>query len=303
MLHALKAVCRHARWPLGHLLPVQATDASAPLGSTGIWHDDSAGRFEALRALTESLQFDRDMGLPGKVWSTAAPVWINAGTPAAGAYPRLPMAVGLGLSSFFGFPVMVASEVVAVLEFFSIELQSPDESMLRLMAQIGTQLGRVIERRRAQERLLHDALHDPLTQLGNRRLFLDPLQHFLLRSNRVAGYQFAVLFIDLDRFKAVNDGLGHHAGDLLIVATAERLKAALRQSDLVARNSGADAPNDIVARLGGDEFTILLDNIAGTQTPIRVAERLLRVLAAPVDLAGQQAFISVSIGIALSASG
>jgi predicted signal transduction protein with EAL and GGDEF domain len=303
MRHALEAVCRHARWPLGHLLLVHRTGDSASLDSTGIWHDDSAGRFQPLRTLTESLQFGHDMGLPGRVLSMAAPLWVNAGSSDASAFSRLPMAIGLGLSSFFGFPVMVASEVVAVLEFFSLELQTPDESMLRLMAQIGTQLGRVIERQRAQERLLHDALHDPLTQLGNRKLFLDRLKHYLLRAERVAGYQFAVLFIDLDRFKAVNDGLGHDAGDLLIVATAERLKAALRQTDLVARDGGPDLPDDIVARLGGDEFTILLDKIAGAQTPIRVAERLLKVLAAPFDLAGQQAFVSASIGIALSASG
>jgi predicted signal transduction protein with EAL and GGDEF domain len=303
MRHALEAVCRHARWPLGHLLLVRGTGAGLSLDATGIWHDDGAGRFDALRTLTESLQFGHDMGLPGRVLSTAAPVWINAGSADASAFPRLQTAIGLGLSSLFGFPIMVASDVVAVLEFFSLELQTPDESMLRLMAQIGTQLGRVIERQRAQERLLHDALHDPLTHLGNRKLFLDRLQHFLLRSERVAGYQFAVLFIDLDRFKAVNDGLGHEAGDLLIVATAERLKAALRQVDLVARDAGLDLSDDVVARMGGDEFTVLLDNITSAQTPIRVAERLLKVLSAPFDLAGQQAFISASIGIALSASG
>ena len=303
MHHALEAVCRHARWPLGHLLLVRREGGRQTLDSTGVWHDDSGERFQALRSLTESLQFGHDMGLPGKVLSTAAPVSVNAGSADASAFERLPLAIELGLSSFFGFPVMVASEVVAVLEFFSVELQPPDASMSRLMTQIGTQLGRVIERQRAQERLLHDALHDPLTQLGNRKLFLDRLQHYLSRAERNPGYQFAVLFIDLDRFKAVNDGLGHDAGDLLIIATAERLKAALRQTDVLVRATGVDQPDDIVARMGGDEFTILLDNITSVQAPIRVAERLLKVLAAPFDLAGQQAFISASIGIALSASG
>jgi diguanylate cyclase (GGDEF)-like protein len=303
MRHALDAVCGHARWPLGHLLLVRGAGAQRALEATGIWHDDSDGRYQCLRALTESLQFGKDQGLPGRVLSGAAPLWVNAASVDASAYPRLKTAIGLGLNSLFGFPVMVASEVVAVLEFFSMELQTPDESMLRLMAQIGTQLGRVIERQRAQDRLLHDALHDPLTHLGNRKLFLNRLQHFLVRSERVAGYQFAVLFIDLDRFKAVNDGLGHEAGDLLIVATAERLQAALRQVDLVGRAASQDLSDDIVARMGGDEFTVLLDNITSAQTPIRVAERLLKVLSAPFDLAGQQVFISASIGISLSASG
>ena len=189
---------------------------------------------------------------------SALPAWANAGAPNAGDYPRMPLLVQLGLSSLFAFPVVIGDEVVAVLEFFSRELQTPDDSMLRLMAQIGTQLGRVIERRRAQERLLHDALHDPLTQLGNRKLFLDRLEHFLVRSQRMPDYQFAVLFVDLDRFKAINDGLGHQAGDQVIVGTAQRLSACLRQTDLVTRDAASD---HIVSRLGGDEFTVLLDNV------------------------------------------
>lgn len=302
MRHALDAVCRHARWPLGHLLMVHGEVGHQTLDSTGIWHDESAGRFDALRALTESIQFNIDKGLPGRVLRTAAPVCVNAATADAGTFLRLPTVIELGLGSFFGFPVMVANEVVAVLEFFSRELQTPDDSMFRLMAQIGTQLGRVIGRWRAQERLQHDALHDPLTQLGNRKLCLDRLQQFLLRAQHEPCYQFAFLFIDLDRFKSINDVLGHSVGDLLIVAIAQRLTAALRQTDLVARVS-VPAPEDVLARLGGDEFTVLLDNITGPQASIRVAERLLAVLAAPFDLAGQQISISASIGIALSTNG
>jgi predicted signal transduction protein with EAL and GGDEF domain len=303
MRHALTAVCQYAAWPLGHLLLVREPGSGTPLESTGVWHDESKGRFDALRALSESPAFEQGVGLPGIVLDTATAAWVNAGSPDAASFPRLPLAISLGFRSLFGFPVLIGTEVVAVLEFFSIEMQAPDASMLRLMAQVGTQLGRVIERRRAQERLLHDALHDPLTQLGNRKLFLDRLQHFLQRSQRVPHYQFAVLFVDLDRFKAVNDGLGHHAGDKVIVDTARRLSAALRLTDLVARDADAGPVDDVVARLGGDEFTILLDHIANAQAPIRVAERLLKVMSAPFDLDHQQVFISASIGIALSSSG
>jgi len=112
-----------------------------------------------------------------------------------------------------------------------------------------------------------------------------------------------VLFVDLDRFKAVNDGLGHQAGDQLIVATAQRLTAALRITDLVARGEGGDSGNDIVARMGGDEFTILLDNIVDEQVPVRVAERLMTVMAEPFVLERQQVIVTASIGIALSTSG
>ena len=301
MRRALDAVCRYTGWPLGHLLLLRDGARADMLDSTAVWHDESDGRYGALRALTEATGFGDDIGLPGQVLRSASPAWANAGAPNAGDYPRMPLLVQLGLSSLFAFPVVIGHEVVAVLEFFSRELQTPDDSMLRLMAQIGTQLGRVIERRRSQERLLHDALHDPLTQLGNRKLFLDRLEHFLVRSQRMPDYQFAVLFVDLDRFKAINDGLGHLAGDQVIVATAQRLSACLRQTDLVTREA---AENDhIVSRLGGDEFTVLLDNVNGAAGPIRVAERLLKALAAPLLVGQQQVYVTASIGIALSSSG
>lgn len=299
MRHALAAVCRYTGWPLGHLLLSTGEDR---LDSTTVWHDDGAGAFDSLRSRTEEMAFSAEVGLPGRVLRNGTPAWANVGAPDAACYPRMPLMTQLGLSSLFAFPVMIASEVVAVLEFFSRELQEPDESMLRLMAQIGTQLGRVIERRRAQDRLVHDALHDPLTALGNRKLFLDRLGHFLLRSQRHPDFGFAVLFVDLDRFKAINDGLGHQAGDQVIVATAQRLTACLRQTDMVARDSSAER-DVVVSRLGGDEFTILLDQVHDAATPIRVAERLLRALAAPLMLGQQQVYVTASIGIAMSSSG
>ncbi|NNG21750.1 putative bifunctional diguanylate cyclase/phosphodiesterase [Telluria aromaticivorans] len=302
MRRALEAVCRYTEWPLGHLLLVRGHAAGEALDSTRIWHDDAPGQFAQLRALSEDIAFSEGVGLPGRVLVTAAAAWANVGAPDESAFPRMPLLAQLGLSSLFAFPVVIGNEVVAILEFFSRERQAPDESMLRLMAQVGTQLGRVIERRRAQERLLHDALHDPLTALGNRKLFLDRLEHFLVRSQRIPSYQFAVLFVDLDRFKAINDGLGHQAGDQVIVATARRLTACLRQNDLISRDpEGEDG--HVVSRLGGDEFTILLDNINGAATPIRVAERLLQALAAPLQVGLQQVYVTASIGIALSSSG
>jgi diguanylate cyclase (GGDEF)-like protein len=302
MRHALAEVCRYAGWPLGHLLLVPDAAGETRLASTAVWHDESGERFAPLRQLTESLGFGPGMGIPGKVVSNGRPVWFNTAAADLSEFPRLPLTIQLGLASLFAFPVMIGSEVVAVLEFFGLEQQSPDESMLRLMSQIGTQLGRVIERRRAQDQLVHDALHDPLTQLGNRKLFLNQLGHFLQRAQRTPGYQFAVLFVDLDRFKSINDGLGHQAGDQLIVAAARRLGACLREGDLVARDHAPETGH-AVARLGGDEFTILLDDIASTQAAVVVAERLMAALSEPFELDGQQVFITASVGIALSASG
>jgi predicted signal transduction protein with EAL and GGDEF domain len=301
MHHALAAVCKFADWPLGHLLLVNGSTNPA-LHSTAVWHDESSGRYDALRVMSESMLFGTGIGLPGKVCESSAPAWVNVGSPDAGIYPWLPEAQRAGLYSLFAFPVMIGTEVVAVLEFFSMKYQAPDEALLRLMAQIGIQLGRVVERERTRNRLMHDALHDPLTQLGNRKLFLDRLQQAQLRAQRLPGYQFSVLFIDLDRFKSINDGLGHQAGDQLIIATAKRLSASLRQTDLLSRGDG-DRDNDILARMGGDEFTILLDNICNEQVSVRVAERLMKAMADAFVLEGQHVVVTASIGIALSASG
>ena len=301
MRHALGAVGKFADWPLGHLLLVNDS-ASCTFDSTTVWHDESGGRYDALRALTESFVFSRSTGLSGKVCESNAPAWVNVGRPDTDAYPLLVEAERVGLCSVFAFPVMIGTDVVAVLEFFSMRHQTPDETLWRLMVQIGLQLGRVAERKRLKDRLIHDALHDPLTQLGNRKLFLDRLQRAHLRAGRVPGYQFSVLFVDLDRFKAVNDGLGHQAGDQLIIATANRLTDSLRQAGLISRGAGDDREDDVVARMGGDEFTILLDNISNERVPVRVAERLISVMAEPFVLNEQQVFVTVSIGISLNTS-
>lgn len=148
----------------------------------------------------------------------------------------------------------------------------------------------VAERKRAQEQLVYDALHDSLTGLPNRNLFLDRAQTVLDRLNAEPMAHFAVLFIDLDRFKIINDSLGHRVGDRLLVAIAKLLANCLR-------------PCDTVARLGGDEFTILLSNIETEQDAIAIAERIQRELMAPFEVEGHTVFTSASIGIALGDQG
>jgi diguanylate cyclase (GGDEF)-like protein/PAS domain S-box-containing protein len=148
----------------------------------------------------------------------------------------------------------------------------------------------ITERKLAEEQLLHDAFHDSLTNLANRALFTDLLGRSLGRAQRRADYRFAVLFIDLDRFKVVNDSLGHTVGDELLRAITRRIERCVR-------------PGDTVARLGGDEFTILVDDIGDASDATRVADRIQRELTQPFNLSGHEVFTSASIGIALSASG
>ncbi len=145
------------------------------------------------------------------------------------------------------------------------------------------------DHRRSVERLRHGALHDALTGLPNRTLFLDRLEQSVRRARRQGpGSGAAVLFLDLDRFKVVNDSLGHQVGDQLLQAVALRLNAALR-------------PGDTVARIGGDEFTVLVEDVADPREATVVAERVLDTLANPFPVAGRELHVSGSIGIALAA--
>jgi diguanylate cyclase (GGDEF)-like protein/PAS domain S-box-containing protein len=150
-------------------------------------------------------------------------------------------------------------------------------------------LADAFERQATEDDIRHRALHDPLTGLPNRVLFLDRLQQALARMGRRRGMS-AILFLDIDRFNLVNDGMGHQVGDELLAASAPRLKQALRSSDTVAR-------------FGGDEFAILLDDVAGEQDAIEMAERIASVFTRPFVLAGQEHFVTVSIGIALAEGG
>src|ERR1700678_1895578 len=165
----------------------------------------------------------------------------------------------------------------------------------------------ITERKRAEEMLAHNAFHDGLTNLPNRALFLDRLQHALTLSKRHPNYKFAVLLIDVDEFKIVNDSLGHTAGDELLIKIGQRLKDAVRRADTVLRPYSDNVPDkpandDTLARLGGDEFTIFLDDIRDPIEAVRVAERIQVELAVPFAVNHQEIVISASIGIVSSAN-
>jgi diguanylate cyclase (GGDEF)-like protein/PAS domain S-box-containing protein len=144
----------------------------------------------------------------------------------------------------------------------------------------------VTERKALQERLKHQATHDLLTDLPNRQLLLDRLGQALRRTRRHPGHKVAVLFVDMDNFKMVNDSLGHEAGDRILVTVAERLKRCVR-------------PEDTLSRFGGDEFVMLLENVRIPRDAIRVAERILEELRSPLVLEGAELVMRGSIGIAL----
>ena len=157
----------------------------------------------------------------------------------------------------------------------------------RALRVVGSQTD-VTDRKQAEQRLQHDAMHDALTGLPNRVLFLDRLDQAIRRAQRAEpAAAAAVLFLDLDRFKLVNDSLGHQVGDRLLIAVARRLESAVR-------------PPDTVARLGGDEFTVLLDGVSDVHEAASVAERVHATLKTPFEIDERELHVDASIGIALA---
>lgn len=175
----------------------------------------------------------------------------------------------------------ISENIKSIQEFNALadELQNKNEHLNQQIA----------ERKEAQKELVQVAFHDKLTGLANRALFLDRLEQLIHKSKRKKNYLFALLYLDLDRFKTINDSLGHAQGDTLLVEVAHRLKSSVRAIDTVAR-------------LGGDEFTILLDEIHNFGDATDVAERVNQVLQQPIILADEQMFITASIGIVVSAT-
>lgn len=398
----LYQVCAHIKWQVGHAFLV--SDSKGELISSNQWHLENAERFEAFKNATESIRFAPGDGFPGQAWQSGKPHWITDATHEM-VPQRMKQAEESGIKAGVVSPILMGSEVVAVMEFFTAEATEPDESLLEILTHIGAQLGRVAERQRAEtkfrvllesapdaivivdgkgrivlinsqtekmfgysrdelsgksveillperfreshvkhrasydsrrsqrmgpgrvlharrkdgeefpaeitlspvkaeggpliisvlrdfterkrseERLNHLATHDPLTNLPNRRMLSEILAKTLPRHQRHKRL-VAVMFLDLDRFKIINDTLGHDVGDGLLKGVAKRLVDLVREGDTVVR-------------MGGDEFVLILTDVAEMQDPSRVAQRILDSLSKPFAVEGHELFITTSIGISL----
>ncbi len=289
MQTVLSEICNHTGWVCAFVYFPRGPGESrlAASGYTLVSGDGLA----AFAAATPEGALVGDDDLAGRVVAQRRSVWISD-VSADPRFQRRHLATGCGLRAGIAFPVLIDDAVATVFEFFAREAQEPDPAFLAVLDAIGTQLGRVVERERYRARLIYDATHDTLTGLPNRSALLQALSRRLVES-RAGGAGFSALFVDLDRFKLVNDSLGHHAGDQLLIEVARRFAGVLAEA----------GPNHLLARLGGDEFVALIDGAPDVETGARIAERLLTSLAVPVVIEGQEFYGAASIGVTSSSFG
>ena len=278
-------------WPMGHGWMVDDWYNEPKSHS---WWLSSGGDLEGVQ---ERLLETRNRGtcpLGESLLRAREPVWIddlgNRLEPDTGLLAR-----EVGLCVGMAVPVMVGGERVGIFEFFTGRRLVSDPRLLSIMEHVADQVGRVAERNRAEARIRTLAFYDILTGLPNRQMFSDQLEKVLLTADRKGG-SFALLFIDLDGFKNVNDSLGHAAGDELLKEIGRRLRNGIRPTDTLAVSDDDVAP---VSRLAGDEFTVLVRDLSEPIDAGHVAQRLLQLLAEPYDLFGYTIYPSASIGIAV----
>lgn len=290
---ALTEVGSDLGWALGHAY----LRRNGKLVVTATWQAVETSELAEFAAASAEMCFEPGVGLPGRVLADPQPHWIEDVTTDTN-FPRAPIAAQCKMSSACAFPVRVGDEVAAVLEFFTHKRMPANNEVMSILSQVGTQLGRVVERERARLALVHDALHDALTGLPNRTLLGDRLDTAFARAAQRPSEQLAILVIDLDGFKAVNDSLGHHGGDALLVDVATQMRDCLTAHEVQA--SQALRPiQSTVARTGGDEFVILVEGVdAGIQAS-SIARDITMRLSMPVHIDQRAVTIGVSIGIAV----
>jgi len=272
-------------WSVGHAFMVSG-DASKRLFSSSIWKIKESDHLKSFCRVSNVADLAVGEDLPGMVLASGKSIWIENLANELRC-PRSEVAWECGLRSGLGIPAWSGDRVIAVLEFFSETHLRPDEVLLAAAAEVGRQLGNVFERKICEQQLLYRAMHDALTGLPNRTLLLDRLSLALARAKRDATYLFAVVFLDLDCFKGINDNLGHTFGDKVLMEVGRRLQSCARAVD-------------VVGRIGGDEFVLLLEELKDRGEVEIVMDRVRKKLAMPLRIGEAEVCASASMGVAFA---
>ena len=277
---ALQTICTHLRWNCATLWRVHLDGRAR---CTGAWHADGDSALEAFIRMSRTLEYRHDEDSLGTAWTLGQPVRVDL-MAGGKEFTRDALARQCGLSVGLIVPMASAGPCMA-LEFFSRDPHAADDDALDSLRVISLQIAQYEQRKQAEHDLRHLARHDPLTGLLNRAALQGELGGAISRSKR-RQRRFAVMFIDLDRFKHINDTLGHGIGDAMLKTCAERLKSRLRAEDLVAR-------------FGGDEFVLVLENLTSATDAATVAQKMLACCTEPFVIEGQELHVGSSVGISV----
>ena len=280
----LRSICETQGWECGRYFGWN--EDAAALRMEEFWHVPSAG-LERFIEQSREISYGPGVGLLGVAFESAKPLWVmdieKDGRIQKG------IARDAGMHGTFLFPVMAEGQRIGVLSFHSQKVREPDDRLLQAVGVIGSQIGQFLSRKQGEERIRYLAAHDALTSLPNRMTFSN-LLNMAIQTARRYERVFAVLFIDLDGFKSINDSLGHDAGDELLQEIAGRFSSCVRESD-------------VVARLGGDEFAVLLQEAGDEDQVAAVARKILAAASKWCLIDGQECRVTASIGICMYPAG
>jgi diguanylate cyclase (GGDEF)-like protein/PAS domain S-box-containing protein len=282
VVRAIQAFCGLSDWLCGMHWIAEPGDGS--LRCQEWWHAPGDRALERFGAVAQSTRIGaQETNAPArKAFARAMPVWAVDLEQEASLFSAA--ARDVGLRTAFAFPVCVDGETLGAIQLFSRSQREEDRDLLRIAGQLGALIGQHIARRETERRLQFVVSHDPLTSLPNRTIFGQRLGQALAQAARY-DHKVALLFIDLDRFKVVNDTMGHEAGDRLLREVAERLRDSLREGDTVGRH-------------GGDEFVVLIEQYESAMQVAGVAQKIIDQAGEPYFFDGHEFHISASIGIA-----
>lgn len=277
----LQTICTDSGWDVGAYWDIAKNGKS--LECRYIWRVPGM-KTDSIEGLNLETSFARGIGLPGRVWETTETVWLDDVLADTSAHQGITSSRDK-VHSVLSVPVLASGSVQGVLQFFSRKVREEDPELVQSIMAIATQVGQHIERAETERMLTQQSMHDSVTGLPGRQLFLDRLQHAILTAHR-NGDTVGLLVTNLGSLEAVNETFGVDNGAMILQQVASRLREQVRQ-------------NDTVARLGTDDLAIILPgaDLAGS---IQAAEKLLRALRVPYPVGGQMIDIGFTVGIAVS---
>jgi diguanylate cyclase (GGDEF)-like protein/PAS domain S-box-containing protein len=275
----LKIICDSLKWDIGAIWAVDKKEDV--LRCITVWQTPSI-QSDDFQKKCLNVTFAPGVGFPGKVWQSGKAIWNSNFKDDS---LREDVVDKLGLNMATCFPIVYENEILGVIEFFNRDIYKTPKDLLSWFESIGSQFGLFLKRKHMEGQMLYLAEHDVLTGLANRKLIEEYLLTALSKSKKYHN-KLAILFIDLDHFKFINDSMGHQVGDQLLIEVAKKLQNCLR-------------PGDSIGRLGGDEFIVILQDINSNEDVIPILKRIQKKLENKIILGKKEFFINVSIGISL----